>query len=439
MIRRAVIWLVPAMVGLAAPAAGQTLTLADAIARARAQNPEAGAAAAAEREAALRVTQARAGSLPRVDIVESWQRGNQPVFAFGSLLAQRRFTAADFAVESLNHPHPLNNFRGAVTVEQAVFDGSTRANAEAAAVGHEMAATRRAMVDQDLAARVTDAFGRVLVAAAVRESATAGVETAKADRELSGQRRDAGLVTDADVLQVELFLSRAQAQLIRAAADERIARGQLNELMGEALDALFTLDRSSALPGIDAADVKALEAEALEQRPDMKLAAQQERLAAADLAGARASFYPQVTAQGTWELNGGAWNTRASSWMVGASARINVLRGFADKARLTEAQTLAARRALERRKMEAAARLDVHVAIARLEAARATEAVGRAAVDQARESRRAIRDRYEAGLTDVASLLRSAEAVVRAETQQVEAQVAVLTETAALARALGRR
>jgi outer membrane protein TolC len=289
MIRRAVIWLVPALVGLAAPAAGQTLTLVDATARARAQNPEAGAAAAAEREAALRVTQARAGSLPRVDVVESWQRGNQPVFAFGSLLAQRRFTAADFAVVSLNHPDPINNFRSAVTVEQAVFDGSTRAHAAAAAVGHEMAATRRAMVDRDLTARVTDAFGRVLVAAAVRQSATAGVETAKADRELSAQRRDAGLVTDADVLQVELFLSRAQAQLIRAVADERIARGQLNELMGEALDAVFTLDRSSALPGIDAGDVKVLEAEALEQRPDVKFAAQQERLATADLAAARAA------------------------------------------------------------------------------------------------------------------------------------------------------
>jgi hypothetical protein len=38
----------------------------------------------------------------------------------------------------------------------------------------------------------------------------------------------------------------------------------------------------------------------------------------------------------------------------------------------------------------------------------------------------------------VTSLLRAAEAVVQAEAQQVTAQVAVLTETAALQRALGR-
>jgi len=146
-----------------------------------------------------------------------------------------------------------------------------------------------------------------------------------------------------------------------------------------------------------------------------------------------------VAAQGGWELNGGAWNTRASSWAVGAVARINVFRGFADKARLAEASEQSRRRALERQKAETAARLDVHIALARLDAARASEAVGRAAVAQSRESRRIVRDRYEAGLTDVASLVRAAEGVVQAETQQIAARVAVLTETAALERTLGRQ
>jgi outer membrane protein TolC len=82
--------------------------------------------------------------------------------------------------------------------------------------------------------------------------------------------------------------------------------------------------------------------------------------------------------------------------------------------------------------------VDVHVALATLDAARASEAVGRDAVTQARESQRIIRDRYEAGLTDVVSLLRAAEGVVQADAQQIAAQVAVLTASAALQRALGR-
>jgi outer membrane protein TolC len=164
MIRRPATCLLLAALGLAAPASAQTrLALTEAIARARAQNPDAGSTAAAEREAAQRVTQARAGYWPKVDVAESWQRGNQPVFVFGSLLAQRQFTAADFALTALNQPDALDNIRSAVTVEQSLFDRTTRASV--AAPARPRWRPPSPMVDHDLAASVTDAYGRVLVAA----------------------------------------------------------------------------------------------------------------------------------------------------------------------------------------------------------------------------------------------------------------------------------
>jgi outer membrane protein TolC len=360
MIRRPVTCLLVAALGLAAPAGAQTtLSLTEAIARARAQNPDAGRTAAAAREAAQRITQARAGYWPKVDVTESWQRGNQPVFVFSSLLAQRQFTAADFALGALNHPDALDNFRSAVVVEQALFDSATRANVTAAGIGHEMAMASRTMVDNDLAAIVTTAYGRVLVAAAATQSAAAAIEASRADRELAGNRRDAGLVADADVLQLDVHLSRAREQQIRAAAEERIARAQLNQSMGESLGESFVLERSLAASVIDATNLASLEAEALANRPDVKLAVLQEQLAGATRDAARAAFLPQVTAQGGWEFNGGGWNTRASSWVVGAVARFNVFRGFADTARLAEAREQTGRRALEREKAETAARLDV--------------------------------------------------------------------------------
>jgi outer membrane protein len=428
-----------AVLALGAPAAAQTpLTLTEAIARARTRNPDAGGSAAAEREAAERITQARAGYWPTVDVAESWQRGNQPVFVFSSLLAQRQFTAADFALAALNHPDPVDNFRSSVTVEQSLFDGATKASVAAAAIGREMAAANRLMVDHDLAASVTDAYGRLLVAAGERRSADAAAETARAVRESAGNRRDAGLATDADVLQAEVYVSRTREQQIRTAADERIARGQLNHLMNEPLDQEFLLDRAPAAV-LDAGDRAGLENEAITNRVDVAIAALQEQLAVAGQGAARAAFLPQVSAQAGWEFNGGVFNSRQSSWVMGAVARVNVFHGFADRARLVEARAQTTRRTLEREKAIALARLDVRVAVTRLEAARASEAVGRAVVEQAGESQRIIQDRYDAGLTDVASRLRAAEAVVQAEQQQITAQIAVLVETAALERILGRR
>jgi outer membrane protein TolC len=424
---------------VAPPASAQPpLSLAEAIARAKARNPDVGSASAAEREAAERVTQARGGYLPKVDVAESWQRGNHPVFAFSSLLAQRQFSGAGFALDALNHPAATDNFRTAFSVEQSLFDRTTSANVRAASIARDMAANERQLVDQDLTSAVTDAFGGVLLAVATARSAAAAVESARADRELAGNRRDAGRVTDADVLQLDVYLARTLEQQVQARSDERIARARLNQLMGEPLSTTFSLDLTPPAIAIDITDSAGLEAEALKHRPEVALAMQQEQLAAATVAAAQAAFLPQVAAQGGWELNGADWNSRSSSWVAGAVVRINLFHGLADKARLAEAREQATRRALERDKAETMARLDVQIAIARLEAARASEAVGRAAVDRARESRRIIRDRYESGLMDAAVLLRSADDVQQADALQIAARVNVLTATAALQRAIGK-
>jgi outer membrane protein TolC len=225
---------------------------------------------------------------------------------------------------------------------------------------------------------------------------------------------------------------------VQATSEERIARARLNQLMGEPLNRTFSLDLTPPAIAIDITNPAALEEEAVKSRPEVALAVQQEQLAAATVDAARAAFLPQVVAQGGWELNGGAWNSRSSSWVAGVVARINLFHGLADKARLAEAREQATRRAVEKGKAETMARLDVQIAIARLEAARASETVGRAAADQARESRRIIRDRYESGLTDLAMVLRSAEAVQQADTQQIAARVNVLIATATLQRAIGK-
>jgi len=415
------------------------LTLPEAITRAQAASPDARGAEVAERQAAARLTLARAGYLPSVDVTESWQRGNQPVFVFSSLLAQRQFAASNFAIDALNRPDAVNNLRLGITIDQAVFDPSTRAGVRTATLGRELATASRAAVAQDLAVAVTSAYGAVLAADAAGRAAAATVEASTADLELARNRRDAGRVTEADVLRIEVFLARAREQQIRSTAEATIARARLNQLMGEPLDSSFTFDESPAPEAMAATDLPALEATAVSERADLKLSSLQEQLAAAAVDAARATFLPRVYAQGGFEANGGSWGSRASSWMGGAVARVNLFRGFADQARLAEARHTQSLRAIEREKAETTARLDVRVAVARLEAARASETVGRAAVSQARESHRIVRDRYDGGLADVAALLGAADAVQQAEARHAAARVDVTVAAATLSRALGKR
>ena len=146
----------------------------------------------AERLAAARLTQARAGYLPSVDVTESWQRGNQPVFVFSSLLAQRQFAASNFAIDALNRPDAVNNLRLGLTIDQAVFDPSTRAGVRAATLGRDVATTSRAVVAQDLALAVTGAYGAVLAADAAGRAA--------ASRSATSAARASGLAACARVM-----------------------------------------------------------------------------------------------------------------------------------------------------------------------------------------------------------------------------------------------
>lgn len=431
--------LLAAALAAAVPAQAQeALSLGDAIARAITNHPSIAAVEAARDEADARLAQARSGWLPRVDLSEAWQRGNQPVYAFGTLLTQRRFTEANFAIDALNRPDPVTNHRFAVTIQQPIFDGLfTAAAVRGARAGVAAAAEQRALASQELALGVTAAFGHSIRGQAEAAAAQSAVAAAEEDLRRVEARRDAGLATEADVLAVKVHLAEARARQTQAIGMERTARAQLNELIGAPLDASYVL-----VPGepveLATTDGGALEREALAARPEAKLASLQVQGAEAQLGMARASWLPQVGFQSAWEFNGNSFGDRASSWVLGAEVRVNVFRGGADRGRMGEARAALRRQQRERERAEQRVRLDVVTARTALEAARARAAVGREARAQAAESQRIVRDRYEAGLEDVTSLLRAAQAVQQADALDIAARVDVVIATAGLERALGR-
>ncbi len=415
----------------------QRLTLDDAVARARIRNPSARAAGAAEREAVAGVDQARASFLPRVDVLESWQRSNLPVFAFSSLLAQRRFSDRDFEVATLNHPEWIDNFRTAIAVEQPIFDGATRAHVRTAELGRDAAALRRRQVAQDLATATVDAYGRVLLFEALADAARAAVAAADQDARRARDRQEVGTATQADVLSIDVHAAAMREREIQTRAEAGVARARLNDLMGAPLDTAFELDTVPAAAG-PVPSTAALEAEALGARPDILLTAVEQRTAEEALVAARAVFFPQAAFRGGWELNGGTFGTGAPGWLVGVDVRLNLFHGFADRARVKGAEAAIERRAADRARVQDAARLEVRAALARLAAVEARRKVAAAIVAQAEESQRIAGDRYEQGLEDVTTLLHTAQAVLDAKAQDIASRVDLLVQRAALDRAVGR-
>jgi outer membrane protein len=421
-----------------APALAQTpLTLDDAIRRAQAETADARALASAIDEANARIQRAQSAFWPRVDVTETFQRGNQPVFVFSSLLSQRRFTAANFAIPALNHPDPVTNTRTAVELEQRVFDsGLTRLGVEAATLEREAASASRDATRQDLAFRAAQAFVQVLQLEATARATDAAVAAAESDRQRARARREVGLVTEADVLAVDVHLADMRQRQIAASGDLAVARMQLAEAVGLPLTDPVVPVRPVPRPA--PADGDALVWEALTTHPDRRQAAVHLQLADNGRRTVRAALLPSVGVQAGWEFNGATLGAQQSSWVIGAEMRVNVFRGFADTARISEARHAHARATAERERVERRIEVDVRGALAQLAAARAREDAGRAALSQARESQRIIRDRYEGGLASVTDVLRAAEATLEAESRATTAEMDVVLRTVALDRALGR-
>jgi outer membrane protein TolC len=405
--------------------------------RAKGETADARALASTIEEADARVQGAQSGFWPRVDVSETVQRGNQPVFVFSSLLSQRRFTAANFAIPTLNHPDPVTNTRTAVALEQPIFDaGLTRLGAQAAKLDREMAIATRDAADQDLAFRSAQAFVRVLELEATVRATDAAVMAAESDRQRARARRDVGLVTEADVLTVDVHLADVRQRQIAAAGDLAVARVQLAQAVGLPLAAAVVPVRPAPRP--EPTDADALVREAITTHPQLRQANVQLELADNGRRTARAALWPTVGVQGGWEFNGATLGAQQSSWLIGAEVRVNVFRGFGDTARIAEARHAHVRATAEHERLEQRIEVGVRGALAQLAAARARVEAGSAALTQARESQRIIRDRYESGLATVTDVLRAAEAMLDAESRATTAEMDVILQTVALDRALGR-
>jgi outer membrane protein len=413
------------------------LTLQDAMNRARGQTAEARALASTTQEAEARVQQAQSGFWPRVDVSETVQRGNQPVFVFSSLLSQRRFSEANFAIPALNHPDPLTNTRTGITVEQRVFDGgSTLLAVDAAKLDREMAVAAQDGATRGLAFRAAQAFVRVLQLEGAVRATDAAVAASESDQQRARARRETGLVTEADVLAVEVHMADMRQRQITAAGNLAIARIQLADAVGLPLTA--TVMAVPPSPRAMPADGDTLVREALNVHPQRRQAELQQQLADNVRRTARAGLLPTVAAQAGWEFNGATLGTQQSSWVVGAEVRLNLFKGFADAARMTEAGHAQIRAGAERERVERGIEVEVRAALAQLMAAGAREEAGRTALTQARESQRIIRDRYEVGLATVTDVLRAAEATLDAESRATAAEMDVILQTVALDRAIGR-
>lgn len=405
------------------PAQAQTepvveLSLADAVATAVEKHPALRAADRYAAAAAAGVDQARAGFFPRLDLSETLTHGNNPVYAFGSLLNQGRFTAADFAVDRLNHPDAITNWRTNLGGSVPLFmGGRTVLGHEQAKLGYEAAVRGRARVEQEVIFGVVRAYHAVALTQEALATVEAAVRTAEANLASAQTRFEAGVVVASDALAARVRLARLREEAIAAANQLRLAKAALNEAMGVPLDRAYLVAGRLDLAPQRHERLDGLEALAREHRPDYRQAALEEQRLEREIRRTQGTFLPTMHLIGNYEINTHNFASDGQdSWSVGVLLNWNLFNGGADRSRVTEAQAHYQRATALRERLGNAIGLEVREAFLALETARERVAVAREAVAHADEAHRIVRERYAAGLTTIVELLDSETALTAART-----------------------
>ncbi|MBI2962618.1 MAG: TolC family protein [Deltaproteobacteria bacterium] len=405
------VWLIA---GGVSAAAANPLSVVQAGEMALAHSPRLQAASAQGDVAAARLGEALGGALPVVEFSETFQRSNNPVFVFGSLLEQGRFGEPNFDVDRLNRPQALDNFRTAVEGRLPLFDQlQTPVAVAQARIGREQAAAARELVEQQVRLDVVRTYFGVVVARAQQEAAEQSVRTAEAEvrriRDFHAQR----MVTDADLGAAEVQLAEFRQQQIEATANVAVAVAALNTTLGLPLDSAHEMTAALGERSFEPPAPEALLRQALEHRADYRQAAlaveQQDR----EIVAAIGRYLPRVEVSGSFGESGQHLGEGSADYRVGARLALPVF-DWQREARLGQARAKRAVADAERRRREEEVRLEVVRAIERYRSARERAAVASGAADQARKTLQIVDDRYQVGLTTITEVLRAQSALLRA-------------------------
>ncbi|HXJ20813.1 MAG TPA: TolC family protein [Polyangia bacterium] len=422
-----------------AHAASRTLTIDEAVALALQSNPRLASARARLEAADDSATSVGRRMLPSVHLSEEFQRWNGP-FAIAFAIPGAPMAAAFVAREQTT-----NSF--VASADQPVM-GLFRTNDERESLSEQTAAGRAQLeaAEADLRATVETQFLRVFEAQALEQIAAASVHDLSEQVTVAKARLASGVITNADLLRIQVAVANAQQQGLEAHSQGQTARAQLFAAIGIAphdsleMALVEPVDRLKAARAAGAPGTLAsLLPLAAQRRPE--LTQQNHLILAADRdRGARTfAMLPDVDLEGAYMRLYGQPFQPASSWFVGVKASWAIWEwGATDLARRAAvAQAEAARR--DRDTLERQIESELTSSLVQGEAARGAVGSAETAVASAEEAYRVTDASVKAGASTTTDLLQAQAELTQARLNLTRAQYELALSDVTLTRAVGNK
>ena len=295
---------------------------------------------------------------------------------------------------------------------------------------------------QEVVLQVREGYYAVLLARAEVDVQEQNIKLLEEELQSAKNRLEAGAVAPIEALRAEVALANGQTPLIRARNNSRLALEDLRRVLGldgerEPLAVTGELTAAPAAASLD----EAL-AEAQQQRPELRRLRQLVEAGDADLSAARAGNRPKIEAYGGYgafsdPLSGDA-SDEMHGWKAGVRLNWSLFDSFATKGVVLQAASRKAQEQLELDQARQAIEVEVRRAHSSLqESVELLNATGKV-VEQAEESLRMVRSRYEVGAATQLDVLDSRVALLSARLNRQQAIYGCNVAQARLERAVGR-
>ena len=409
-----------------AACAAEPWTLEHALDYALSHNPDARLAQQRIAAAQAGLEQADSAFWPHLQFQSSHTRTDNPMMVFGSILNQRAYNS------SLNFNDVPDvddlNVRGLVTVP-LYAGGKIMAGREAAKANTEAAKQASVAVRNELGFEVVRAFQTILKTRQFINATEAAVTAFEGNQATAKKRLDGGTLLKSDELDIEVRLTQARGDLVRARNANTLAVLTLRNLLGIESGDFAVADSAPVATVPNGGDFS--------HRPELAAANEHERAAQAEIKGAKSGYQPRVSAFGSLDHDYG-WVTGGdgNSYSTGVMLQWDLWDGFSSRAKTREAKANLESASEEKRKLRLALDFEVEQARLNLSAANERLAVTEKSVEQAEESAKLTRGRFEQGMAISTQLIDAETALVAARVRRAEAESDQRIAVAALRKAL---
>ena len=334
---------------------------------------------------------------------------------------------------------PFKNFDARLLLRQTIFDLSAIRNYQAGSAAVHTAELQEALAREQVASGTGLIYLEALRADRAVVAAQANVELAQALLKLAQDQRNAGVATGVDVIRAQTRLAEQQVELAQAQTSSEQARLNLQRVVGLPLGSALTLtDRlrfvEDPLPAVDVAV-----AQASQDRREIQVAEEQNKVSQLELQSARAEYLPSLEVVGDYGNSGITPNSfDLPTRRIALQLNVPVFNGGLTRGRVTVAESRQRQRALELANIRGQVEEDVRLALTTLRTAAVQVRAAEESVTLAQRELEMARDRFQAGVGDNLEVITAQTSLANARVAQVTALAQHNAARLNLAAALGR-